>query len=181
MVQSTSLFYTEMESPIGMIGLAATETALCWITFDSGPSARDELRQWGKKWLRIEQHQIERNRVLQQAVVQLQEYFLRQRTEFELPLAIYGTPFQKSVWNQLQKIPYGEVRSYKDIAVAISSSKAVRAVGGANNKNPLSIVIPCHRVIGSNGSLTGYGGGLPIKEFLLGMEASHRSQIKEAQ
>jgi len=176
MTQSTCLFYTEMESPIGLLGLAATKNALCWITFDSGELAKEELLHWGKKWLHTEQLQFERNDVLQKAIEQLQEYFFGRRTDFELPLAIYGTPFQKSVWNQLQKIPYGQVRSYKDIAVAISANKAVRAVGGANNKNPLSIVIPCHRVIGSNGSLTGYGGGLPIKEFLLELENSQRLQ-----
>ena len=90
--------------------------------------------------------------------------------EFDLPLLKDGTDFQISVWNELLKIPYGETRSYKDIAVAINNEKAVRAVGMANNRNKISIFIPCHRVIGSNKKLVGYGGGLEIKEFLLNLE-----------
>ena len=91
--------------------------------------------------------------------------------EFDLPLLKDGTDFQISVWNELLKIPYGETRSYKDIAVAINNEKAVRAVGMANNRNKISIFIPCHRVIGSNKKLVGYGGGLEIKEFLLNLES----------
>ena len=92
------------------------------------------------------------------------------RKSFDLPLKPEGTEFQKKVWNALLDIPYGETRSYKDIAVAIGNPKACRAVGMANNRNPISIIIPCHRVIGANGSLVGYGGGLPIKIELLNLE-----------
>lgn len=101
---------------------------------------------------------------------QLQEFFLGKRRRFDIPLALQGTPFQQSVWRALQDIPYGETRSYRDIAIAIGNAKAVRAVGMANNRNPISFIIPCHRVIGADGSLVGYGGGLPLKAWLLAME-----------
>lgn len=101
---------------------------------------------------------------------QLQEFFQGERKSFDIPLAPQGTPFQRSVWKALQDIPYGETRSYKDIATAIGNAKAVRAVGMANNRNPISFIIPCHRVIGADGSLVGYGGGLPLKAWLLTME-----------
>ena len=107
------------------------------------------------------------------AIEQLNEYFTGKRKEFELPLAPRGTPFQQKVWAQLQKIPYGQTRSYKDIAQAVGSPKAFRAVGMANNKNPIAIVIPCHRVIGADGSLVGYGGGLGMKQSLLDLEKRH--------
>ncbi|AZP04740.1 methylated-DNA--[protein]-cysteine S-methyltransferase [Jeotgalibaca ciconiae] len=108
--------------------------------------------------------------LLEKASQQLKEYFEGTRKEFDLPLDTNGTPFQEKVWQALRNIPYGEVRSYKDIAVAIGNPKAVRAVGGANNRNPVSIITPCHRVIGIRGALTGYGGGIDVKEKLLRLE-----------
>lgn len=108
--------------------------------------------------------------LLEKASQQLKEYFEGTRKEFDLPLDTNGTPFQEKVWQALRNIPYGEVRSYKDIAVAIGNPKAVRAVGGANNRNPVSILTPCHRVIGIRGALTGYGGGIDVKEKLLRLE-----------
>lgn len=102
---------------------------------------------------------------------QLQEYFEGKRTRFDFPYELRGTEFQKKVWNALCEIPYGETRSYKDIAVAIGNPKACRAVGMANNRNPISIVVPCHRVIGSDGKMVGYGGGLDMKEKLLKLES----------
>ena len=108
--------------------------------------------------------------LIQQAAAQIAEYLAGARKEFSLPLALHGTDFQKAVWQALQKIPFGETRSYKDIAVMIGRPKAVRAVGMANNRNPISIIVPCHRVIGHDGSLVGYGGGLPLKEYLLNLE-----------
>jgi methylated-DNA-[protein]-cysteine S-methyltransferase len=103
---------------------------------------------------------------------QLEEYFTRRRRQFDLPLAADGTAFQHSVWQALAAIPYGELRSYRDIAKVIGNPAAVRAVGAANGRNPLPIVVPCHRVIGSNGSLTGFAGGLEIKTFLLELEGA---------
>jgi methylated-DNA-[protein]-cysteine S-methyltransferase len=102
---------------------------------------------------------------------QLAAYFARDLKEFDVPLAVGGTPFQQQVWAALRTIPYGETWSYKELAEAIGRPSAVRAVGLANGRNPVSIVVPCHRVIGANGSLTGYGGGLPAKEWLLAHEA----------
>lgn len=108
--------------------------------------------------------------VLLKAVSQLGEYFNKERKTFNLPLKLEGTDFQKKCWNALLEIPYGEVCSYEDIAERVGNKKAVRAVGGANHNNPVAIIVPCHRVIGKDGSLTGYGGGLDVKEFLLKLE-----------
>jgi methylated-DNA-[protein]-cysteine S-methyltransferase len=102
--------------------------------------------------------------------LQLTEYFNRKRKTFELPLEIIGTEFQKKVWDELIKIPYGETISYKELSLRIGNVKSIRAVGKANGSNPLPIVIPCHRVIGANGKLVGYGGGLDVKEKLLRLE-----------
>ena len=104
------------------------------------------------------------------AAIQLDEYFAGKRKKFDIPLNPHGTAFQLSVWKALQAIPYGKTRSYKQIAQAIGNPKACRAVGLANNKNPIWIIIPCHRVIGADGALTGYGGGLKMKEKLLAIE-----------
>lgn len=108
--------------------------------------------------------------LLQEVKRQLEEYFSGRLQNFDLPLKPKGTDFQKQVWKALLTIPYGETKSYEDIAKQIGKEKAVRAVGGANHVNPISIVIPCHRVIGKNGNLTGYGGGLEVKEKLLELE-----------
>lgn len=103
---------------------------------------------------------------------QLSEYFAGRRREFDLPLAPRGTDFQQRVWRELLAIPFGEIRTYADIARALGQPTATRAVGNANGKNPIGIVIPCHRVIGSNGTLTGYAGGLPVKQYLLELEGA---------
>ena len=108
--------------------------------------------------------------LIKKAYTQLEEYLSGKRTEFNIEIEMIGTEFQKKVWKELLNIPYGETRSYKDIAIAIGNGKACRAVGNANNKNPIAIIVPCHRVIGSNGSMTGYAGGLDIKEKLLKIE-----------
>lgn len=108
--------------------------------------------------------------LIKKAYTQLEEYLSGKRTEFDIEIEMIGTEFQKKVWKELLNIPYGETRSYKDIAIAIGNEKACRAVGNANNKNPIAIIVPCHRVIGSNGSMTGYAGGLDIKEKLLKIE-----------
>ena len=107
---------------------------------------------------------------LQPVIEQLAEYFAGDRRDFDLALAPAGTPFQRRVWDALREIPYGQTRSYRDIAERIGSPKAVRAVGLANGRNPISVVVPCHRVVGANGSLTGYGGGLHNKQLLLDLE-----------
>lgn len=108
--------------------------------------------------------------LLKETAKQLEEYFAGKRKNFDLPLCPEGTVFQKKVWEALETIPYGETWSYKQVAEKVNSPKAYRAVGMANNKNPISILIPCHRVIGASGKLVGYGGGLEIKEYLLNLE-----------
>lgn len=113
---------------------------------------------------------IKETPLIKEAARQLQEYFDGYRKDFDLPLDPKGTLFQKNVWKALETIPYGETRSYKQIAEKVGSPKGYRAVGMANNKNPISIIIPCHRVIGANGKMVGYGGGLGIKEYLLNLE-----------
>ncbi|MDE6659229.1 MAG: methylated-DNA--[protein]-cysteine S-methyltransferase [Eubacterium sp.] len=112
--------------------------------------------------------------ITQQAIQQLEEYFSGARKNFDLPLEMNGTEFQLKVWNELCNIPYGETRSYKDIAEKIGNPKAVRAVGGANNKNKLMIIVPCHRVIGADGSLTGYAGGMDAKKKLIELEKKYK-------
>ncbi len=114
----------------------------------------------------------ESTELLDQAEDQLRAYFAGKLRQFHIPLDMQGTDFQKQVWRQLQEIPYGETRSYRQIAAAIGQPNAVRAVGAANGSNPLAIVVPCHRVIGSSGKLTGYGGGLPLKKRLLELEGA---------
>ena len=157
-----NVYFYETNTPIGKIGLATTEndshiTDVIW---------NYEI----EKFKNDDNFQIKETELIKKAKNQLFEYFSKKRKNFDLPLLKEGTPFQNSVWNALETIPYGETRSYKDIAVAINNEKAVRAVGMANNRNKISIFIPCHRVIGMNGKLVGYGGGLHIKEFLLELE-----------
>ncbi|MBO9668316.1 MAG: methylated-DNA--[protein]-cysteine S-methyltransferase [Bdellovibrio sp.] len=113
------------------------------------------------------------NKILQMTLAQLEEYFEGTRTEFSIPLSPQGTEFQLKVWKQLQKIPYGKTISYKELATAVSDPNASRAVGSANGKNPISIIIPCHRVIASNGRLAGYAGGVSAKDFLLKLESQN--------
>lgn len=116
---------------------------------------------------------LQTTELLSMATIQLDEYFQGKRTTFSLPFKLTGTPFQLAVWKELQNIPYGKTISYKEITQKINKPKAYRAVGMANNKNPLPIIIPCHRVIGSNGKLIGYAGGLKLKNYLLELEKSH--------
>jgi methylated-DNA-[protein]-cysteine S-methyltransferase len=145
-------------SPVGPLTLVASPEALLAVRFGAESSAGDADAS-PSPWLDV-------------AARQLAEWFAGQRREFELPLEPRGTEFQLRVWGALRRIPFGERRSYRDIAQAIGAPRAVRAVGAANGRNPLSIVIPCHRVVGANGSLTGFSGGLAIKRALLGIEAS---------
>ncbi|HXM40955.1 MAG TPA: methylated-DNA--[protein]-cysteine S-methyltransferase [Bryobacteraceae bacterium] len=120
------------------------------------------------------------NPLLRQAIEQLRAYFAGELRDFDLTLDMQGTEFQKRVWRELRNIPYGETRSYSFVATTIGAPKAVRAVGSANGRNPVPIVVPCHRVIGAGGSLVGYGGGLPLKRFLLDLETRHSHLFAEA-
>lgn len=141
-------------SPVGPLTLTQEDQALTGLHFGEHPQQGAE----GPTPL------------LEKAARQLEEYFAGQRKEFSLPLAPKGTEFQLRVWQALLQIPYGETRSYGELAAMVGNPKACRAVGGANHRNPLSILIPCHRVVGTGGSLTGYAGGLSVKEFLLKLE-----------
>ena len=154
--------YTYMPSPVGDLLLAGTKEALSVISFSSGSKARGANPEW-VRW----------DHPFQDARKQLEEYFAGKRKRFDLPLAPSATPFQARVLDELLKIPYGETCSYMDIAVALDNPKASRAVGMANGNNPIPVIIPCHRVVGSNGSLTGFGGGLASKRYLLDLETSH--------
>ncbi|KHD84866.1 methylated-DNA--[protein]-cysteine S-methyltransferase [Heyndrickxia ginsengihumi] len=144
--------YITMESPIGLLTIVGNSQGITAIHF--GQIDLNEQYEPGHP-------------VLQKAVQQLQEYFLKRRKTFDVPIIIEGTPFQKAVWKELQNIPYGETRSYSDIAEAIDREKAVRAIGQANKKNRIPIIIPCHRVIGKNHSLTGYAGNQVDKKATL--------------
>ncbi|WP_134687065.1 methylated-DNA--[protein]-cysteine S-methyltransferase [Brevibacillus migulae] len=163
------LGYSCMPSPIGDLLLAATEKGLCFIGFGNEDKELPVLQRWWKKQMLPAAPVLDEDMTLE-ARTQLEQYFSGERKEFALSLDMYGTAFQTKVWQELTKIPYGETRSYKDIALSIGAIKAVRAIGGANNCNPIPIIVPCHRVIGSNGALVGYGGGLAIKEHLLHLE-----------
>lgn len=112
--------------------------------------------------------------ILKRAISQLEQYFNGKRAEFDLPIKLNGTDFQQKVWTALMTIPYGETCSYKEIANRIDKPKAARAVGGANNKNPIMIIVPCHRVIGASGSMVGFGAGIEVKEYLLNLEREYK-------
>ena len=157
-------FYNTGIKELGTLGIGAYEDKITDLFFEY------EMENVKKN----KNYVIKETPLIEKAASQLFEYLNGKRMEFDLPLLKDGTDFQISVWNELLKIPYGETRSYKDIAVAINNEKAVRAVGMANNRNKISIFIPCHRVIGSNKKLVGYGGGLEIKEFLLNLEKKNR-------
>ena len=155
-----------IETPIGVIRLAQDDEGICALHFvDSIDASKEDS---------IGASNVEETPLLHMAAEQLKDYFRGERTAFALPLSYHGTPFQNMVWRALLTIPYGETRSYKEIAQAIGNPNAARAVGMANNRNPISIIVPCHRVIGSNQSLVGYGGGLDRKAFLLELEQQNQ-------
>ncbi len=155
-------FYKLIPSPVGELKIVANDSGLLAILWENDPPARVPLNETEK----ADEHPL-----LTEAAQQLAEYFAGKRETFDLKLAAEGTPFQKRVWAALRQIPYGETRTYAQIAEEVGQPKAVRAVGAANGRNPISIVVPCHRVIGSNGTLTGFAGGLKTKSFLLQLES----------
>lgn len=146
-------FTSQLQTDIGFVRIKATHTHVCEILFFNKSAATHE------------------NDISQKAASQVKEYFAGIRQSFDLPLSPAGTAFQQKVWQQLTKVQYGTTASYLDIARALDKASACRAVGSANGKNPISIVIPCHRIIGASGKLTGYAGGLERKAFLLSLEA----------
>ena len=156
------IFYQYIESPVGPLLLAADDNGLRLIEFHTPRHPIAKLADW---------HEAA-HPVLQRTHAQLDEYFAATRTRFDLPLAPRGTEFQMQVWHRLAGIGYGDTISYRQLAQRVGRPAAMRAVGAANGRNPLPIVLPCHRVIGANGSLTGFGGGLPTKQFLLQLEGA---------
>ncbi len=160
------MYYCYLDTPIGELLLAGDADGLSMIGFPKGSMRRQPQREW-----------IFNEKPLAEACRQLREYFAGERREFDLPLKLEGTEFQVSVLEALCGIPYGETVSYGEIAKRIGRPRAVRAVGAANGRNPIPIVVPCHRVIGSTGDLTGFGGGLDTKEALLRLEAENTQDL----
>ncbi|HEY1353238.1 MAG TPA: methylated-DNA--[protein]-cysteine S-methyltransferase [Ktedonobacteraceae bacterium] len=168
-VAAEVLYQGSVVSDQGTCEVIATEKGVCW----SGTPGTE--RDYGLNWLArrlrvarvVEGESIE---PLRQALDQLRRYFAGEPVQFSCPLDLRGTPFQLSVWEELYCIPYGQTRTYAQIASAIGCPKAARAVGAANGANPVAVIVPCHRVIGSDGALTGYGGGLYVKAWLLALE-----------
>lgn len=154
-----TLYYDELPSPVGTLRLVADAQGLRQIRFETERHPNETSPGW-----------VRSPDALAFAREQLEQYFAGTRQTFELPLRPLGTPFQRAVWQALADIPYGSTISYGELARRIGQPQAMRAVGAANGRNPLPIVLPCHRVIGANGSLTGFGGGLPTKRFLLTLE-----------
>jgi len=171
-------FYTYFESPIGLLLLTSNGEALTGLYM----SAHKHGPERGADWQQVDlvnaapggslRENVDNMALFVKTKAQLLAYFDGTLTEFHLPLSVRGTKFQKQVWEELQKIPYGSTLSYKELALRVGNPQGVRAVGLANGRNPISIIVPCHRVIGANGKLTGYGGGLPRKEALLMLESS---------
>ena len=160
--------YKRMTSPVGTLTLVATDDGLAAILWEDDPPGRVRLRL---------EREDSRHPVLVEAERQLTEYFAGRRTQFTLKLDPTGTAFQRTVWDALLTIPFGETRSYAQIASQIGRPSAARAVGAANGRNPLSIVAPCHRVLGSSGALTGFAGGLDVKAQLLALERTRAQEL----
>ncbi len=159
MATASHTYYTKFSAPIGDLLIAGTENAVTQIGFPTHTTKST-----------VQSHWIQSAEPFRDICRQLELYFQQRLTRFDVPLEPEGTEFQQQVWQELQQIPFGETASYSDIAYAIGNPQATRAVGSANGSNPIPILIPCHRVIGRDGSLTGFGGGLPIKRFLLQLE-----------
>ncbi|MFV8459881.1 methylated-DNA--[protein]-cysteine S-methyltransferase [Vibrio campbellii] len=151
--------FTYYDSPLGTVTLQANEQGLLGVWFETHTTKPEDLGT-----------QEDSFPIFQSVKEQLERYFAGEAVQFDVPIAAKGTPFQQSVWHALTTIPYGETRSYAQLADAIGNPKAVRAVGLANGKNPVSVIVPCHRVIGKNGKLTGYAGGIERKQRLLAIE-----------
>jgi O-6-methylguanine DNA methyltransferase len=166
-MMAEKVVYTSMESPVGLVWIAAVDGAVCAVGL--GPDQPTPFFAWLHEQFGPGPA-LDRPAALAPATAQLREYFSRIRRTFDLPLELRGTPFQTAVWEAVACIPYGEVTTYGEIAARLGRPDAARAVGAAVGANPLPIVIPCHRVIGADGSLTGYGGGLKVKAALLALE-----------
>jgi len=159
-----TIYYQKLQTEMGDIHIAADAKNLLAVTYASD--------NWERIKKGLGQVQNKSNAITRKTITQLREYLAKKRTEFNLPILFTGTDFQKQTWQALLTIPYGETRSYSEQAELIGKPKAVRAVGGTTGLNPIGIIVPCHRVSGKSGKLTGYAGGLKVKEFLLRLEGS---------
>lgn len=169
--------FSFIESPLGKLVAGADPSGICFLEFIDDPDVSiDELRQG----LKMDSYdfQFKASTFLDQLILELNEYFSGLRKSFTIPLSFLGTDFQKKVWNELLKIPFGSTISYQQQAIRLGNLAAIRAVAHANGTNKLAILVPCHRVIGSDGNLTGYAGGLWRKKFLLELEQSNSKQLK---
>jgi O-6-methylguanine DNA methyltransferase len=164
---SVNLAYAWIDSPVGPVWVATTSTGLCAVRLGAGQP--EEFFAWLSRHIDPDPPR-EDTEVLAPALEQLDQYFSRTRRAFDLPLDTRGTAFQEAVWAEVRSVPYGTTITYGEIARRVGRPKAARAVGGANGANPLPIIIPCHRVVGAGGALTGYGAGLEIKAQLLQLE-----------
>ena len=174
--EKRALNIVEIPTPLCPMAACASSRGICLLEFTDNRRLEGELKELIKRLSAVILPGT--NPHLDQLQAELQAYFAGQLRAFTVPLHTPGTEFQQAVWKILQDIPYGETRSYKQQAIALGNPKAVRAVGAANGQNRVSIVIPCHRVIGADGSLTGYGGGLDRKEWLLDFEKASGTQIR---
>ena len=162
--------YRYLDSPFGRVLVAGDGDSLQWLSFTRGRQKATSLSEWTED---------NRNNLLREAGRELDAYFAGKRERFALPLEPQGTAFQKRVWKKLVSIPYGKTVSYSELARRIGRSGAYRAVGAANGQNPISVIVPCHRVLGKNGDLTGYGGGLDMKRRLLELERRTKEKRSE--
>lgn len=157
MIDMEKIFFYE-DTPVGKLCIGEQDGKITRVTWSHLP--KESI--------------LEETELIQKCKQELDEFFAGKRKDFDLPLAPMGTEFQKKVWKALEEIPYGETRSYKDIAIAVDSPKGFRAVGMANNKNPIAIIVPCHRVVGSNGKMVGYAPGIDKKVYLLELEQKYK-------
>jgi len=155
------IYHKLVPSPVGKLTLVATDKSLIAVLWEEDDPKRVRLSH---------SQTVKNHAILQETEKQLREYFAGKRRKFSLPLQMNGTPFQVRVWKGLEQIPFGKRISYSELALKIGNSNACRAVGGANGRNPISIIVPCHRVVGASGKLTGFAGGLKVKQFLLDFE-----------
>lgn len=167
MMHSTQLFYKDLESPVGVIRLVATINGLAAILWEGEDYKRTKLST---------PERDDNAPILMQTALQLKEYFDKKRTIFDIPLDLAGSDFQKKIWQTLSAIPFGVTKTYGELAQMSGDIKAIRAVGGALNKNPVSIIIPCHRIVGASGKLGGFAGGPENKLILLGLEDTNRTR-----
>lgn len=170
-----TLYWSSVASPRGQCVVMATERGVCW-TGTPGTPADAGFSWLSRKYPFKDAVEDAAVAPLQQALDELLRYFAGEYIQFACPLDLYGTPFQIAAWQAMFHIPYGETRSYGELAQQIGYPNAARALGAASAANPVAIIVPCHRVVGSNGQLVGYGGGLPTKQWLLALERSHRQE-----